>query len=134
MRADGTEGWYLHQMKVLHVDEHNKPQFGFKLISDISDFKKDEAIDFVVSKKNEQGIFKKIYSKTFVCEKKTFDISEREIQVLTLISEGKSSREIGEILFISEHTVYNHRKNMLKKLEVKSTSEIVKKAIAHGII
>lgn len=134
VRADGTEGWYLHQMKVLHIDEQNKPQFGFKLISDISDFKKDETIDFVVSKKNENGIYKKVYSQTFVGEKKTFAISDREIEVLALIGEGKSSKQIAELLFISEHTVYNHRKNMLKKMEVKSTGEILKKAIAYGII
>ncbi len=134
VRADGTEGWYLHQLKVLHTDEYNKPQFGYKLISDISDFKKDEAIDFVVAKKDEKGIFKKIFSKTFVCDKKSFAISNRETEVLVLIGEGKSSKEIAEILFISEHTVSNHRKNLVKKLEVKSTGEALKKAIAHGII
>ena len=35
IKADGTEGWYLHQMKVLHVGKENKAQFGFKLVSDI---------------------------------------------------------------------------------------------------
>jgi DNA-binding CsgD family transcriptional regulator len=134
LRADGTEGWYLHQMKVLHVDEYNKPQFGFKFISDISDFKKDEAIDFVVSKKDVNGIYKKVFSQTFISDKKVFLISDREIEVLALIGDGKTSKEIAEILFISEHTVHNHRKNMIRKLEVKSTGEILKKAIAHGII
>jgi DNA-binding CsgD family transcriptional regulator len=134
VRADGSVGWYLHQMKVLHVDEHNKIQFGFKLISDISDFKKDEAIDMVIAKKDHNGIFKKIFSQTFITDKKTFAISTREIQILELIGEGKSSKEIADMLFISEHTVFNHRKNMIKKLGVKSTGEILKKAIAHGII
>ncbi len=134
VRADGTEGWYLHQMKVLHIDEFNKPQFGFKLISDISDFKKDEAIDFVVSKKSTDGIYKKVFAQTFISDKKTFPISEREIEVLSLIGSGKSSKEIADILFISEHTVNNHRKNMIKKVDVNTTGELLKKAIAHGVI
>ena len=134
IRADGSIGWYLHQMKVLQLDEQNRPQFGFKLVSDISDFKKDEAIDMVISKKDENGVYKKIFSQTFAGDKKVFNISDREIEVLALIGEGKSSKEIAEVLCISEHTVSNHRKNMLKKLEVKSTGEIIKKAIAYGII
>jgi DNA-binding CsgD family transcriptional regulator len=135
IRADGSIGWYLHQMRVLHLDETtNKPQFGFKLITDISDFKKDEAMEMNVACKDENGIYKKVFSQTFVADRKVFGISEREIEVLALIGEGKSSKEIADMLFISEHTVYNHRKNMLKKLDVKSTGEILKKAIAHGII
>ena len=134
IRADGSVGWYLHQLKVLHVDEENKPQFGLKLISDISDFKKDESIDMVISRKDENGIYKKIFSQNFIGDKKIFAISNREIEVLTLIGEGKSSKEIADILFISEHTVNDHRKNMIRKMEVKSTAEILKKAMAHGII
>ncbi len=134
IRADGSMGWYLHQIKILQSDENNKPQFGLKLVTDISDFKKDEAIDLVISKKDDNGIFKKIFSQTFVSDKKDFNISEREIEVLALIGAGKSSKEIADLLFISEHTVNNHRKNMIRKLDVKSTGEIVKKAIAYGII
>ena len=134
IRADGSIGWYLHQMKVLQLHEHNKPQFGFKLVSDISDFKKGEAIDMVIAKKDENGMYKKIFSQTFAGDKRVFNISEREIEVLALIGKGKSSKEIADVFCISEHTVSNHRKNMLRKLEVKSTGEIIKKAIAYGII
>ena len=134
IRVDGSIGWYLHQLKILQLDEHNKPQFGFKWISDISDFKKDEAIDMVIAKKDENGMYKKIFSQTFAGDKRVFNISEREIEVLALIGKGKSSKEIADVLCISEHTVSNHRKNMLRKLEVKSTGEIIKKAIAYGII
>ncbi len=134
LRADGSEGWYLHQVKILHIDENNKPLFGFKLISDISDFKKDDAIDFVISKKNEAGVFKKVYSCTFVTQKKVLPISIREVEVLALIGEGNSSKQIAAILYISEHTVFNHRKNILKRLEVKTIGEALKKAMAHGIL
>ena len=66
-------------MRVLEVEEHNKPIVGFKLISDISYFKKDDAIDFVMPKKNESGIFKKFYSQTFIADKKIFFCFRKEI-------------------------------------------------------
>ncbi|MBO9702257.1 MAG: helix-turn-helix transcriptional regulator [Sporocytophaga sp.] len=47
---------------------------------------------------------------------------------------GKSSTEISCILNISEHTVYNHRKNMLKKMDVKNIVELLSKSIPYGFL
>jgi len=46
-----------------------------------------------------------------------FDLSEREYEIMRLVEQGKTSKEIGEILFISKHTVDTHRRNILKKIE-----------------
>ena len=59
-------------------------------------------------------------------------LSRREKQVLTLLIEGKLSKEISEILHISKHTVDMHRKNMLKKTELTNTGELIGKAIKQG--
>lgn len=56
----------------------------------------------------------------------------REIEVLTLLSEGKSSKEIAELLFISTMTVQNHRANIKKKLKVRKNADLVKYAIQKG--
>jgi DNA-binding NarL/FixJ family response regulator len=61
-------------------------------------------------------------------------ISDREKQVLTNIVKGKTNKEIGEILHISTRTVETHRRNMMQKLEVKNTAEMVRKALEKGII
>jgi DNA-binding NarL/FixJ family response regulator len=61
-------------------------------------------------------------------------LSLRERQVLKLVAEGKTSEEIGELLFISTRTVQNHRANIMKKLNLKGTSDLVKYAIRHGYI
>jgi DNA-binding NarL/FixJ family response regulator len=45
-----------------------------------------------------------------------FGLSEREYEIMQLVEQGKTSREIGEILFISKHTVDTHRRNILKKI------------------
>ncbi|MBC7486269.1 MAG: helix-turn-helix transcriptional regulator [Cytophagaceae bacterium] len=133
IRGDGTEGWYLHQMKVLQTDE-KKPILGLKIITDISDFKKDEIITIRIAKKDRNGIFENIFSQSFSEPNTLYNISEREREVLLLLDEGKSTLEIGTQLFISNHTVSTHRRNLLKKFEAKSTVDMLKKATAHGII
>ncbi len=56
----------------------------------------------------------------------------REREVLTLISEGKSRKEIAESLYISVHTVGHHRSNIMRKLQMKKTAELVKYAVRKG--
>jgi len=60
-------------------------------------------------------------------------LSEREVEVVKYISEGLSYKQIAEKLFISARTVETHKKNILKKLELKTTVDIVKYAILNGI-
>lgn len=59
-------------------------------------------------------------------------LTVREREVLTLIAEGKSRREIAELLFISVHTVGHHRANIMKKLNFKRSTDLVKYAIEKG--
>jgi DNA-binding NarL/FixJ family response regulator len=61
-------------------------------------------------------------------------LSQRETEIVQLIAEGFTGREIADKLFLSHHTVSTHRKNILKKLHVNSTSELVLYAIRFGIV
>jgi len=56
-------------------------------------------------------------------------LSSRETEVLKLIAEGKTSKEIGELLFISHRTVDNHRTHIMEKLNLRSIPALVKYAI-----
>jgi DNA-binding NarL/FixJ family response regulator len=66
--------------------------------------------------------------------RKRLGLSKREQEVLVLISKGLSSQRIGKTLYISKHTVETHRKNMLRKLEFNSSTELVKFAVQHGLV
>ena len=59
-------------------------------------------------------------------------LTTRERQVIKLIAEGKTNREIGDLLFISTRTVENHRANITRKLNLSTTAELVKYAILKG--
>jgi len=62
------------------------------------------------------------------------DLTEREIEIIKLVSEGFSNKQIGEKLFISHRTVDTHRTNLMNKIEVHNVAGIVKFAIANGLI
>ena len=59
-------------------------------------------------------------------------LTHREIEVIKLIAEGKSAKEIGELLCISIATVRTHRHNVKRKLNLKKQADLVKYAIRKG--
>jgi DNA-binding CsgD family transcriptional regulator len=63
----------------------------------------------------------------------TFGLSGREREVLALVAEGRTNREIGERLFISQKTVGVHVGNILSKLEVSGRVEAAAVAIRLGL-
>ena len=67
-------------------------------------------------------------------ELKEYSLSEREIEIIRKLGDGLTSSQIGDALFISEHTVKTHRKNILKKLNLHSSSELIQYALNNGII
>jgi two-component system response regulator NreC len=76
-------------------------------------------------------------SSSFKIEVDTIQLSkltEREVDVLRLIAEGLSNREIGEELYISHRTVDTHRTNLMKKLEVHNIAGLIKFAIKSGMV
>jgi DNA-binding NarL/FixJ family response regulator len=61
-------------------------------------------------------------------------LTTREKEVLKLIAEGKSSKEIGDLLFISFRTVNRHRASIMQKLRINKSTDLVKYAIQEGYI
>ncbi len=55
-------------------------------------------------------------------------LTKREVEVLQLISEGLTTKEVAQQMFISTRTVETHRANMMKKLNVKNTAELIKRS------
>jgi DNA-binding NarL/FixJ family response regulator len=61
-------------------------------------------------------------------------LTRREKEIMCLLAEGLSTTEIAEKLFISRKTVENHRSNILSKLDLHSTVELVRYAAHYGLI
>lgn len=61
-------------------------------------------------------------------------LSEREREVFQLIAEGRSNKEVADLLSISVATVETHRAHILQKLDLHSAAELVLYAVRHGVI
>lgn len=61
-------------------------------------------------------------------------ISEREMEIITLIAEGYSNKEVADKLFLSTHTVTTHRKNIMNKLGVNNTAGLVLFAVRENLV
>ncbi len=77
-------------------------------------------------------ILEKSFAKEEDCDPSP--LSPRECEVVKLVAEGKIAKEIADILNLSTHTIYTHRKNIMKKLQLSSTSELVRYAITNGLV
>lgn len=77
-------------------------------------------------------LLEKSFPKGEAC--KPLPLSAREIEIVQLISSGLIAKEIAHKLNLSTHTIYTHRKNIMKKLGLGSTSELVLYAVEKGIV
>ncbi len=62
------------------------------------------------------------------------NISEREMEIIKLIAEGLSNKEVADKLFLSTHTITTHRKNIMAKLGVNNTAGLVLFAVREELV
>jgi len=61
-------------------------------------------------------------------------LTVREIEIARMLAKGDSNKEVAEKIYLSPHTVHTHRKNIMKKLGVRSASELTIYALSIGLI
>ena len=61
-------------------------------------------------------------------------LSPREREILQLVAEGKSAKEVAHLLSISSKTVAYHKDNLKSKLGLRTTAELTKYALDEGLI
>ena len=92
------------------------------------------ALDEVpMSKEIAFQILKEFPQSKAITKEKT-PLSTRELEVLQLVAKGLSNREISETLFISEHTVKSHLKNILSKLHLDNRVQLTSYAFQQGLM
>lgn len=136
------------EIKILILSMHKKKEYLYHvfsagadgyLLKDDSDTELFSAIKIV----REDGIFvSPLLSKELTSDLIEFwkghsklpaePLTTREREVLKLIAEGKSSKEVAELLFISPRTAQHHRANIMQKLKLNKTADLIKYAIRKG--
>ena len=69
-----------------------------------------------------------------VCEDRSMRLTRRELEVLSLIIEGKSSKKVAEVLYVSKRTVDFHLANIYDKLQVSNRVQASQRATRLGLI
>jgi DNA-binding CsgD family transcriptional regulator len=135
-KADGT--WmYLYQQGGYITDPKTSlPLYSVGMVMDISPLKKDTCMIFSIDKKNETGVFnyENIQTEYYFPDPEESMLTRREREILGRLADGLSSKQIAAKLFLSESTIVNHRKNMLKKTNTKNIAELIRYAFSEGII
>ncbi len=106
------------------VDAINTVAYGNQYFSDVI---KDKIFNLYTGNSNQQN-------QVLNTEDLISSITGRELEILNFICHEKSGRDIGEMLNISVNTVETHRKNLMKKLNVKSSIGLVVFATKHNLI
>ena len=120
----------LHQIIPIEFDKNNYYR-SLVLHTDITHIKENGTPCFsIIGFDGEPSYYNMMITESLT---KSFALfTKREKEILKCVLEGKCSRKISEELFISIHTVNNHRKNILNKAEVKTPLELVRKSIKEG--
>ena len=125
--------------KIIGVSMHNQPSFAKKMI-------RNGAMGYVTKNSSKQEMYDAIRAvmngEKFICseiqrnitnqllvekeDNKLSKLTEREIEIIKLIKNGSTNKEIAETLFLSPRTVETHRARILKKLGLKNSLTLVK--------
>lgn len=129
MHKKGHYIWVERHVSCYRCDKLNNMVYAISFYSDVTHLKKNNLIDynFIVDEDIPFDINNLLKKHQFPA------FSKREIQIIHLIAEGLTARQIANQLFISLDTATTHRKNILHKANATNCAQLVKFAIKHGI-
>ncbi|MDO7171470.1 LuxR C-terminal-related transcriptional regulator [Mariniflexile sp. AS56] len=120
-KKDNTYVKILRQSSLYEPTRNGKMKSNLSLLTDISFFDNSETVHWEF---NAPLIEQKTFKREIYKEFNNF-FTRRETEIIKLISSQHNTKSIAQQLFISEHTVYSHRKNILKKSKCHNATELI---------
>jgi DNA-binding CsgD family transcriptional regulator len=137
-RLKNSKGEYANLLQrncFVKSDSNGMPLLSLGMVVNVEHFKKENPVVQLVEKINpEDNSCEPVYKKIYYLKEEQQIISKREKEILLWMAEGFTSNDIANKLFISEHTVINHRKNMLLKCGVNNVAALIAYALRNSII
>jgi DNA-binding CsgD family transcriptional regulator len=128
---NGKGGYFngLLQAAPLALDSKGHIAVMFSSITDISHFNLNE--DYVKVDIIDESDYEEIKVINVVNKKNdiVLELSKSELKILGFLKTGNNTKEIADMLSLSEHTVNTHRRNMIQKMNVKNTAELISRTI-----
>ena len=126
---DGSKLQILIQSVPIAFNVSFEAQTFLNIVTNISNFKTaGNSTNYIIDANNKDNILR-IPVNTRIVSDNAIKVSDAELKVLKLMADGLSSKIISDKLFISEHTVKKHRKNMLLRCNCTSSSALVRLAM-----
>lgn len=134
-RSKGKDGTYMllnHQALLLSLDENGQSGKSLNIHTQIDHLSNHNTYKISLIGLNGEPSFMNISLEDN--GKNKIEFSKREIDIIRLISDGKSNELIGHQLAISPLTVKKHRSNILEKAACSNTAQLIKNCIQQGIL
>ncbi len=128
--------WVLIQIPNFYINENNEVIDSICVHYDLSHLSISSMplISVIDYQNNEVKYFKHINQEVKKVEVTLPILTKRELEVLKLIAQGLNTPEISEKLFISYHTVQNHKRNLRKKTNCKTSSELIAFTMKYNLL
>lgn len=127
----------LQRNSFLLPDEMGNPRISLGSIMRVPDYISNNAITSVIEEvgcDNAAGASRLIYKKKYFLHSDDVRFSKRELEVLSCLAEGMTKKKIAAYLHLSEHTVINHKRNMLEKSGCPNSVALVAYALRNKLI
>lgn len=132
-------------VKVLVLSMHDENEFVRQMLNIgvegyiLKDSGKKVLVEAITAIGNGEKFYGKKVTETFLSsfstgKKRNDDLSSREIDIIRLIADEKTTSQIADQLYLSKYTVETHRKNILLKLGLKNSAGLIKYAMKNGLI
>jgi len=132
-------------LKILVLSMHDENEFVRQMLNIgvegyiLKDSGKKVLVEAIKTMENGEKYYGKKVTETFLSsfsagKKRSDDLSRREIDIISLIADEKTTGEIADQLFLSKYTVETHRKNILLKLGIKNSAGLIRYAMKNGLI
>jgi DNA-binding CsgD family transcriptional regulator len=131
-RSDGNYIHFIQQAVAVEADNKGHPLLILSYIFDISHLKKEKTSNLVITAPHEVLLWNYNFQKKIL--EPTKPLSAQEKTILSLLAQGKTSKEIADALHISSHTADTHRRNLLKKTNCLDTTALVSYGKLVGLI
>ncbi|MEE1943773.1 helix-turn-helix transcriptional regulator [Pedobacter sp. KR3-3] len=126
--------WIMIQVPDTYINEKNQVESSLYIVYDLPHFRIANQPFFSVIDHNNHEIQYHKQEEHRMMDTKPLMVSTREREILKLMAEGFNSPEISQKLFISYHTVENHKRNLRKKTNTRTSSALMVFAITHNLI
>jgi DNA-binding CsgD family transcriptional regulator len=135
-RHDGVYVDLLQRSCFVKSDEERNPLFSFGVLTNVNHYKNENPIIQIVEKINNTDVFGSTdvqLKKAYYLNREDQLFTKREREIMLWLADGLSCKEIADKLFISEHTVINHKTSMMRKTHSNNVAELVSFAIRNQL-